>query len=501
MEELRLPGHRLQLTAFSASGLPTAPQRENMQAGGPAGVLNYGMSYPDTSRSWFKGGMDGIDWQGAPPRGAVLQLLGSLELAPGPLPKAALRVVSTRDAAVPVPGGELRWLWLSAAALPPAAQEEAALRGAYDSISLAAPFALERLRARLCELKTFSRELPIAESESFVGKSAAARRLLAQIAQAARTSQPVLLTGETGTGKEVAAQLIHSRSSRARGRFVPINCAAIPNELMEGELFGYAKGAFSGAVRDYEGLVSAAAGGSVFLDEIDDTPHPLQVKLLRVLEDRKVSRLGENSPRQVDFRILAATNRDLRKLVADGAFGDDLYERLAVLSIQLPPLRERAEDLPELAQHLFARFYREEPAAAQRGRVHAISPEALRALVAYPWPGNIRELRNVLFGMLVAKRAGDELLLSDLPRRVLRREGPQAAPGLTTRAAVEARLDAGALDLRREVELLERTALAAALDRAGGSATRAARLLGTIGRGRSSDPAGTVRAMIRRLGL
>src|SRR5262249_23958835 len=156
----------------------------------------------------------------------------------------------------------------------------------------------------------------------------------------------VLLTGETGTGKEMLARLIHQWSPRRERAFVPINCAAIPNELMEAELFGYARGAFSGAVPAYEGQLAAAAGGTVFLDEIHETPLALQVKLLRVLEDRVVNRLGENTWRRIDFRIVAATNRELAPLIDSGVFGADLYERLAIVTIELPPLRERLEDLP-----------------------------------------------------------------------------------------------------------------------------------------------------------
>jgi DNA-binding NtrC family response regulator len=371
------------------------------------------------------------------------------------------------------------------------------VRGAYDVVALTDPDGPARLSRRLRELSTEPRAA--ADEPAFVARSPAARRLLAAIDQTARTSQPVLLTGETGTGKELAARMLHARSERAKGAFVPINCAAIPNELMEGELFGYAKGAFSGAVREYAGLVSAAEGGTVFLDEIDDTPHALQVKLLRVLEDRMVSRLGENVWRKVDFRLVAATNRNLRDLVAAGQFGADLYERLAVVSIELPPLRERMEDLPALVEHFVERFYAEEPGIAAQGRVRSTTPEALAALAEYSWPGNIRELRNVLFGALVSKRGGDELLLSDLPQRLLRRE--DRSDRLVRTSEIARRMDAGEFNLRREIEDLERAALAEALSRSGGRAAGAARLLGDVGRGAARDPGGTVRAMMRRLGF
>jgi two-component system response regulator HydG len=334
-----------------------------------------------------------------------------------------------------------------------------------------------------------------------VTESAASRRVLAQVLRVAPTSMPVLLTGETGTGKEVIGRLIHTWSPRRAKHFVPINCAAIPNELMEAELFGYARGAFSGAVQRYDGQLMAAEGGTVFMDEIDDTPLATQVKLLRVLEDRVVSRLGENVWHQVDFRIIAATNRDLLPLIQSGAFGGDLYERLAIVTIHLLPLRERREDLPALARHFIARFAHEQPQTGG-ARVKGIRADALRALEDYSWPGNIRELRNVLYETLVYKRAGEEILLSDLPKRILTRGERRAAdaPAVDARTIAE-RIARGRFELADEIAALERVALAEALSRAAGNAARAARLLGRVGRGKSSDPGGTVRAMMRRLGV
>ena len=220
-------------------------------------------------------------------------------------------------------------------------------------------------------------------AEALVSESGVSRAVIAQAARVAATSMPVLLTGETGTGKEIMARVIHAWSPRRQKQFVPINCAAIPNELMEAELFGYARGAFSGAVQRYDGQLMAAAGGTVFLDEIDDTPLETQVKLLRVLEDRVVSRLGENTWHEVDFRLLAATNRDLRPLIEAGLFGADLYERLAIVTIHLAPLRERLDDLPALARHFMARFAREQG----REPVLDIRADALRALGGLPVAG------------------------------------------------------------------------------------------------------------------
>jgi transcriptional regulator with GAF, ATPase, and Fis domain len=337
-----------------------------------------------------------------------------------------------------------------------------------------------------------------------VAASDAARAVLREVAQAARTSMPVLLTGETGTGKEVAARLLHEWSSRRARRFMPINCAAIPNDLIEAELFGYAKGAFTGSVRAYEGQLTAAEGGTVLLDEVDDTPLPFQGKLLRVLEDRVVSRIGDNASQVVDFRILAATNRDLVPLCAAGAFGADLYERLAIVSIRMPPLRERIADLPALLSHFARRFYKEEPGdGRQRWRRDAGGADgAVRVFVA----GNIRELRNVIFEALVHKRAGASCCCRS-SRRVLRRDGGVEDAGWRLGAgAVNAQAVARAIaerrfDLRRAVGELERSALEAALAASGGSAAGAARLLGRVGRGDAHDPGGTVRAMMRRLGV
>jgi DNA-binding NtrC family response regulator len=425
------------------------------------------------------------------------------ELPAGVLPSpdaglvAAVVATAARAALPAAPLAEVPWLWLAGGAVSHDDRTAAAAHGAYDVVVASSADAGARLLARLRELAVA--HPPVPETTRFVAESAAARAVLRQLARAARTSMPVLLTGETGTGKEVAARLLHEWSERRARRFIPINCAAIPNELLEAELFGYAKGAFTGSVRAYEGQLAAAEGGTVFLDEVDDTPLPFQVKLLRVLEDRVVARVGENTSQVIDFRILAATNRDLPALCAAGAFGADLYERLAILSIRLPPLRERAADLPALAAHMVARFYAEEPAARARHAVGSVDPAAMDALAAYPWPGNIRELRNVIFEALVDKRAGDVLLLSDLPTRILRR-GPSAGGGIFDAEALRRSIEEGRFDLQAARDELERTALVAALAKAGNAAA-AAPLLGRVGRGAARDPGGTVRAMMKRLGV
>jgi DNA-binding NtrC family response regulator len=396
-----------------------------------------------------------------------------------------------------VPTGHLpdrAWIWASDAPVSERKRAEAFERGAYDVIALEDDEAAEALAARLTELLTPWPAPP--PDSTLVIKSEAARRVVEQLARVAPTSMSVLFTGETGTGKEVMARLTHAWSPRHKKPFIPINCAAIPDDLMEAELFGYARGAFSGAVNRYDGQLMAAEGGTVLLDEIDDTPYETQIKLLRVLEDRVVSRLGENVWHAVDFRLLAATNRDLRPLIQAGAFGADLYERLAIVSIALAPLRERVEDLPGLAAHFMEKFAREQ----QRPAVMEIRADALAVLGAYSWPGNIRELRNVIYETLVYKRAGHQILPSDLPRRLLIKAPDPTHQWALDRAAIAGKISRGAMNLKEEVQTLERLAIDEALRRAGGNTAEAARLLGQVGRGMAQDPGGTLRAMMRRLG-
>jgi transcriptional regulator with GAF, ATPase, and Fis domain len=410
---------------------------------------------------------------------------------------SGLTVVRTPKAELPAVNATT-WLWVCGEKPSTSMMQAAVDHGAVDVICQRAPGWELRVLARLDESLVAEPEIP--SPKDFVAESRAAKALLRKLYEVAQTSMPVLLTGETGTGKELASRLVHQWSPRRTRTFVPINCAAIPNELMEGELFGYVRGAFSGATRDYDGQLAAASGGTVFLDEIDDTPLVLQNKLLRVLEDRVISRLGENTWTKVDFRIVAATNRDLKQLIAKGQFGDDLFERLATVQVVLPPLRERLDDLPSLLSQLLTRYYAEDPVAAKRLRVADVTPEALEVLRAYPWPGNIRELRNVLFGALVAKRAGTSLLVSDLPRRLWTRTAMQD-DGLIDGHAIATRVLSGTMNLKLELERLERIALTAALQSAGGNAAEAARLLGEVGRGAAKDPGGTVRTMMKRLGV
>lgn len=437
-----------------------------------------------------------LAWKGPPPPRSVVTELTErgVTLAAAGHSDAKLLVIAGEEPRAPA--GPARWLWLPARAPSLDAARTATLAGALDVLSRDDDKLALRLVQALVEVARPQPE-PTADP-GFVAYSPAAKAILLRVEHAARTSMPVLVTGETGTGKEVVARMLHARSARAKRPFVAINCAAIPNDLIEAELFGYTKGAYTGAQRDQDGQLAHAEGGTVFLDEIDDTPFTLQVKLLRVLEDHVISRLGENVWRRIDFRIIAATNEDLRALIAERRFGADLFERLAIVHLQLPPLRERLEDLPHLAAHLLRRYYEEEPSAGPR-RVQTIAPLALQALAAYPWPGNIRELRNVLFEALTDKTDGEVLRLSDLPRRVLVKGEARAT--LVPARELRARLQAGRFDLVTELEALEREAVRAALALEGGNAAAAARRLGRIGRGAAKDPGQTLRAMAKRLGL
>ncbi|HXE57215.1 MAG TPA: sigma-54 dependent transcriptional regulator [Gemmatimonadales bacterium] len=310
----------------------------------------------------------------------------------------------------------------------------------------------------------------LAERDEMVGQSAALAQVRQLIAQVAPTEARVLVTGESGTGKELVAAAIHRASRRARGPFVTVNCAAIPRELVESEMFGHERGAFTGAAERRLGRFELADGGTLFLDEVGDLNHEAQAKLLRTLETGVLQRLGAEQPTQVDVRVIAATNRRLDHAVSTGAFREDLFFRLNIFPIHLPPLRQRLEDLPLLVSHLAARV--------RPGHPQRYTPEALALLRSYHWPGNIRELANVVerLGILCGDVVDEEGVKLVLPRR---------------QAGTEAR--AGDLPLAEALDQYERSLIADALGRAGGNVTEAARLLRT-------DRANLYRRM-KRLGL
>ncbi|MBV8903269.1 MAG: sigma 54-dependent Fis family transcriptional regulator [Acidobacteriia bacterium] len=256
-----------------------------------------------------------------------------------------------------------------------------------------------------------------------IGSSPALRRLMDRVARVAATDTSVLILGESGTGKEMVANALHGQSRRAAHPFVAINCAALTETLLESELFGHEKGAFTGAVAQKRGKLELAEGGTVFLDEIGELAPSLQAKLLRVLQQREFERVGATRTLKLDVRLVAATNRDLAAEVRKGTFREDLYHRLNVVAFQLPPLRERREDIPALAAHFLERF------AARCGRrVRSISPEAMAYLMAYPWPGNVRELENAIERAVVLGES-DMLLTEDLPETVLDAAVQTQAPG------------------------------------------------------------------------
>jgi DNA-binding NtrC family response regulator len=242
-----------------------------------------------------------------------------------------------------------------------------------------------------------------------VGRSPAMLRVHEQIKNAARSEAPAIVLGESGTGKELVAAAIHALSRRKDGPFIKVNCAALNEHLLESELFGHRRGAFTGAMRDRQGRFEAASGGTIFLDEIGDMSAAMQAKLLRVLEGREIERVGENTPVPVDIRLLSATNRGLAALVSGGAFREDLLYRVNVIPITLPPLRERADDIPLLVAHFLARI----GAASERPGLR-MTPAALEALQSQRWPGNVRQLINALeYGVVTCR--GDEIDVGDLP--------------------------------------------------------------------------------------
>ena len=345
---------------------------------------------------------------------------------------------------------------------------EAIKLGAFDYLTK--PFDRDRLKAtvrkalEMAALAAENRQLRqvIADRFSFPSMIAGSRAMRAVTETAARVAQTdttVLLEGESGTGKELLAKAIHFHSGRARGPFITINCGAIPEQLLESELFGHRRGSFTGAVADKKGKFESADRGTIFLDEIGELPLMLQVKLLRVLQEREIDKVGDPRPVKVDVRVIAATNRDLDKMVANGEFRDDLYYRLAVVPIRLPPLRERTDDVAPLVDHLLDKHLQ---------RLNKPRPEIDQAVYAafnrYAWPGNIRELENVIERALVLDR--DECIgLDDLPPRL---------------RAAEAQVGVLRMELPDDgvsLEQVEKELLVAALQKHGWNQTRAATYL------------------------
>jgi two-component system response regulator PilR (NtrC family) len=349
---------------------------------------------------------------------------------------------------------------------------EAMKLGAYDYVTK--PFKLDEIKLTLAkalerkrlqdENRALRRQLRSERGfENFVGKSRAMLEVFDTIRKTADSQSTVMITGESGTGKELVAHAVHHESGRRHRPFVSVNCGAVPESLMESELFGHVRGAFTGAVATTEGLFAAADGGTLFLDEITEIPASVQVKLLRAVQEREIRRVGDTRDVRVDVRLIAASNRDLTKAVAQGALREDLYYRLNVIPIHLPPLRERREDIPLLIAHFVRRI------GAGVGReVRGVTPEALAILERYHWPGNIRELENVIERALVLG-TGDAITVETIPASL--RRPPEEGE-------VPIEIPGAGLDLEATLDRIEQRLIQMALRRTGGIQTRAAELLG-----------------------
>ncbi len=306
--------------------------------------------------------------------------------------------------------------------------------------------------------------------DNIVGTSAKMRAIFELIQTIAPQSSRVLITGESGTGKELVARAIHENSARAKAPFITINCGAFPETLLESELFGYVKGAFTGANDNRSGLFQAADGGTLFMDEIGNMSPTMQVKLYRVLQEGKVRPIGSTEELDVDVRVIAATNKDLEKEIAEGRFREDLYYRLSVIPVHVPALRDRREDIPLLARHFLERFRN-----TTGKKIEGIEPKAMERLEAYDWPGNVRELENTI-ERAVALETEKRIMLEGLPERILmyyqnhfaERQVPEEATRL---------IPDGGLDLEKHISEIERAYLLGALECSGGVRVRAAELL------------------------
>ncbi len=309
--------------------------------------------------------------------------------------------------------------------------------------------------------------------EGMIGRSLPMRRLFEMIAEVGPSHATVLVQGETGTGKELVAAAVHRRSRRAEAAFLPLNCAALPTDLLESELFGHRRGAFTGADRDKVGLIEAADGGTLFLDEIAEMPLALQAKLLRVLESGELRRVGDNTTRKVDVRVVAATHRELRGRVAEGTFRQDLFYRLAVVTLGIPALRERLDDVEPLAAHFLA-----ERRVRTGHKLTGLTPRALDVLRAHPWPGNVRELRNVMERAVIFAR-GATVDVGDLPDELVH----GGADPVDSGELLAITGDLGDLDRfsdakKRVVDDFEQRYVEALLESTGGNISAAARIAG-----------------------
>ena len=380
-----------------------------------------------------------------------------------------LRYVKQTDPSIPV-------IMITAFASAETAVEALRL-GAYDYLTK--PFKIDELKANIKnalekrrlkeQVVHLKRELKQKHGlDNMLGASPKMLELFEHIKAVAVTNSTVLITGESGTGKELAARAIHVRSPRATEEFVSINCGALPETLLESELFGHIKGSFTGATTNHKGLFEVAHKGTIFLDEIGETSPGMQVKLLRVLQEKRIRRIGSTEELDVDVRILAATNKDLEQAVKDRSFREDLYYRLNVIPIHLPPLRERREDVPQLAQHFL-----EKARVSMQKTITKISDPAMEMMKAYDWPGNVRELQNV-----IERAMALEISNVILPERLMDRIRDFGSASIASKATAESRsIPTDGIDFSDEVAKLERDLLTSAMTQAGGVQTKAARLL------------------------
>jgi two-component system, NtrC family, response regulator PilR len=345
--------------------------------------------------------------------------------------------------------------------------------GAEDVIVKDSGFDVEELKVnveRTLEKKRLRQENVLLKRElrqrnsldNIIGRSPQMQAVYQMIETVAATTSTVLITGESGTGKELVARAIHNMSNRSAAPFVSINCGAFTETLLESELFGYMKGSFTGAVSNRKGLFEAAEGGTIFLDEIGETTPAMQVKLLRVLQERSIRRVGGLEEIPVDSRVVAATNRDLAQMVEDGTFRNDLYYRISVIPIEMPPLRGRGMDIPELVRHFLEKYARE----VGRNSLD-ISEEAMRYLESYDWPGNVRELENTIERAVALERSA-QISPERLPERILKYK---------PRQVTERDLPEEGIDLEAYLAQLEKDYIIRALQRTGGNQTRAAEVL------------------------
>ena len=343
----------------------------------------------------------------------------------------------------------------------------------FDELLHALNVALERRRLKAENAYLRSQLQERYKFEGIIGRSPAMRELFQMLETVSASASTILVTGETGTGKEVVARAIHHNSPRRAQRFVALNCGAIPETLLEAELFGHVRGAFTGAIGTRQGRLEQAHKGTLFLDEVGTMSPGMQMKLLRVLQEREFERIGDTHTIKVDVRVIAATNSDLQKMVAEGTFREDLFYRLNIIPIHLPALRDRKEDIPLLVQHFLTKFSAPEPVrvqpARQAERHLTISQQAMRALMAYSWPGNVRQLENAIERAVALSGGRSQIETADLTSDILHASQAAAPPPLN--------LPDDGIDLDSYVSRIEHELIRRALEKTGGNKGQASRLL------------------------